>query len=173
MTDMTDVPFPSPMLPFAGRRDLLLGYLDFFRYRLEAKLAELPEAELSTSRLPSGWTPLELVKHLTFVERRWLEWGFEGLEVPEPWGDSRGDRWYVEPDETLGVLLAALHERAGTSREIVERHSLDDMGRPGPRWDGAEPATLERVLLHLLQEYARHLGHLDVVCELATGSTGE
>ena len=43
------------------------------------------------------------------------------------------------------------------------------MGQPGARWDGADPATLERILFHLLQEYARHLGHLDIVTELATG----
>ena len=47
------------------------------------------------------------------------------------------------------------------------------MGQPGDRWDGADPATLERVLFHLLQEYARHVGHLDIVTELATGRSGE
>jgi len=47
------------------------------------------------------------------------------------------------------------------------------VGKPGERWAGADPATLERVLFHLLQEYARHLGHLDIVVELATGLSGE
>jgi len=47
------------------------------------------------------------------------------------------------------------------------------MGKPGPRWDGADPATLERILFHLVQEYARHLGHLDIVAELANGQIGE
>jgi hypothetical protein len=47
------------------------------------------------------------------------------------------------------------------------------VGQPGERWDGADPATLERVLFHLLQEYARHVGHLDIVAELATGTSGE
>ena len=49
-------------------------------------------AELRSSRLPSGWTPLELVKHLRYVELRWLEWGFEGRDVGDPWGDREGDR---------------------------------------------------------------------------------
>ena len=52
-------------------------------------------------------------------------------------------------------------------------HDLDEVGQPGPRLDGAEPATLERILLHLVQEYARHLGHLDIVAELAGGTVGE
>ncbi len=72
------VPFPSPSDPRASRADVFLGYLDFFRSRLVAKLQELPADDLSRSRLPSGWTPLQLLKHLTFVELRWLEWGFEG-----------------------------------------------------------------------------------------------
>lgn len=46
-------------------------------------------------------------------------------------------------------------------------------GQPGGRWDGAEPPTLERGLFHLLQEYARHVGHLDVVRELLDGEVGE
>ena len=47
------------------------------------------------------------------------------------------------------------------------------MGAPGERWDGAAPATLERCLLHLVQEYARHVGQLDIVRELLDGATGE
>ncbi|MHB1739374.1 MAG: mycothiol transferase [Actinomycetes bacterium] len=68
---------------------------------------------------------------------------------------------------------AALRAQAARSRAIVEANDLASVGRPGPRWDGAQPATLERVLFHLLQEYARHLGHLDVVAELGGGPVGE
>ena len=56
---------------------------------------------------------------------------------------------------------------------VVQSHELSDVGRPGERWEGAQPPTLERVLFHLLQEYARHVGHLDVVRELADGEVGE
>jgi hypothetical protein len=47
------------------------------------------------------------------------------------------------------------------------------VGKPSERWDGHDPPTLERILFHLLQEYARHLGHLDIVTELATGQAQE
>jgi uncharacterized damage-inducible protein DinB len=154
-----------------------LGYLDYFRDRLISKLSGLPVAELSRSRLPSGWTPLELLRHLTFVERRWLEWGFAGQPVAQPWGDNRGDdrdeRWFVPDGEGLGELTAALRERAAYSRAVIESHDLAEVGQPGERWDGADPATLERVLFHLLQEYARHVGQLDIVCEIAGGPVGE
>jgi uncharacterized damage-inducible protein DinB len=167
------LPFPSPTEPAGSAAEVLLRYLDYFRSVLVAKVQDLPDGELRTSRLPSGWTPLELVTHLRHVERRWLEWGFEGRDVPDPWGDQRDGRWHVGPDETLDGLLAALRDQAATTRAVVGRHALSDVGQPGERWDGAEPATLERVLLHLLQEYARHVGHLDIVRELADGTVGE
>jgi hypothetical protein len=127
---------------------------------------------LRRSRLPSGWTPLELVKHLTYTEMRWVEWRFEGWPVPEPWGDERDGRWYVAPEESLDDLLTALAVQARRSSAVIAAHDLDEAGPPGDRW-GGPPATLERVLFHLLQEYARHVGQLDIACELAGGATGE
>ena len=165
--------FPSPTHPATSRSEVFLRYLDYFRAVLVDKVADLPEHELRTSRLPSGWSPVELVRHLTYVERRWLVWGFEGRDVPDPWGDSRDGRWYVGTDVTLRELLGELDTQAEETRRVVESHDLAETGAPGERWDGEEPATLERVLFHLVQEYARHAGHLDVVRELVDGRTGE
>jgi hypothetical protein len=167
------VPFPDPCDPAGSRAAVFARYLDYFRDQVTVRLRGMDAAELRRSRLPSGWTPLELLKHLTFVELRWLEWGFAGRPVEDPWGDRHGDRWYVPSDETLEDLLAALHAQAARSREIIMAHGLDETGQPGERWNGAPPATLERVLFHLLQEYGRHAGHLDIVSELAGGPTGE
>ena len=167
------IPFPEPTAPVAARAAVFLGYLDYFRSRLVSKLEALPSGESCRSRLPSGWTPLELLKHLTFVEMRWLEWGFEGRDVPDPWADSRDGRWYVAPEETLAGLVAALDAQAARTRAIVNAHDLADVGQPGERWDGAPPPALERILFHLVQEYARHLGHLDIASELAGGPSGE
>jgi len=167
------VPFPEPTKPVASRSEVFLSYLDYFRSRLVSKLESLPAGELRSSRLPSGWTPLELIKHLRYMERRWLDWGFEGTSVPDPWGDQRDGHWYVADDETLADLTAALAQQATRTRHIVLSHELADIGRPGDRWEGADPASLERVLFHVLQEYARHLGQLDIVSELADGEAGE
>jgi hypothetical protein len=167
------VPFPEPTDPRASRAEVFLGYLEYFRSVVVGRLDGLPDDELRTSRLPSGWTPLELLEHLIHVERRWLVWGFEGEPVPDPWADRRDGRWYVPPGETLPDLVAALADQAERTRAIVEAHDLADVGQPGERWRGAPPATLERVLFHLLQEYARHAGHLDIVRELIDGRTGE
>jgi hypothetical protein len=167
------IPFPEPTIPVPSRAEVFLGYLDYFRSQLVSKLEGLPAVELRRSRLPSGWTPLELLRHLTFVEMRWLEWGFEGREVPDPWADRRDGRWYVAPEETLAGLVSALQAQAARTRVIVGSHDLADVGQPGERWDDADPPALERVLFHLLQEYARHAGHLDIASELAGGPTGE
>ena len=64
------VPFPEPTVPAGCRAEVFVRYLDYFRDRLGAKLRELPDGELRRSRLPSGWTPVELLRHLTYVELR-------------------------------------------------------------------------------------------------------
>jgi uncharacterized damage-inducible protein DinB len=166
-------PFPSPTQAVASRAEVFLRYLDFFRDVVVAKVSGLPESDLRGSRVPSGWTLLELVRHLRYVERRWLEWGFEGHDVPDPWGDRREDRWYVAPEEAAGLVIAELVAQGERTRAIIQAHDLDEVGAPGPRWDGEPPATLERVLFHLVQEYARHAGQLDVVRELVDGEIGE
>ena len=167
------VPFPEPTGPASSRTEVLLRYLDYFRSVVLAKTDGLSEDQLRGSVLPSGWSPLELVKHLTYVELRWLEWGFEGRPVRDPWADNDGDRWQVGADETSQELFDALVRRGEETAAIARRHDLAEIGVPGERWDGADPASLERVLLHLVQEYARHAGHLDVVRELLDGTTGE
>ena len=170
---VVSAPFPEPTVPRQSRADVFVGYLDYFRSCVISKIEGLPQNALRQSRLPSGWTPVELLKHLTYVELRWLEWGFEGRPITDPWGDNRGDRWYVADGETLEHLVASLHGQAERSRAVIEAHDLAELGKPGPRWEGADPATLERVLFHLIQEYARHLGHLDIVVELSNGQLGE
>jgi uncharacterized damage-inducible protein DinB len=167
------VAFPDPAAPAGSTTEVFLRYLAYYRSRLVAKLAELPAGELTRSRLPSGWTPIELLKHLQYVEMRWLEWGFEGRDIADPWADSLDDRWHVGDEETFDGLVAALAAQAERSRAVIEAHDLAEVGQPGERWDGADPPPLERICFHLLQEYARHVGHLDIVCEIAADQTGE
>ncbi len=170
------MPFPEPTGPPAPRAEVLLGYLDYFRSLVMSKVQGLSDAQLRVSLLPSGWTVLELVKHLTHVEQRWLVWGSEGQPVPRPWGDSQDSqdgRWYVSDTEDGPDLVRALQAQGTVTSSVVRAHELSDIGRPGQRWEGAAPPTLERVLFHLLQEYARHVGHLDVVRELMDGKVGE
>jgi uncharacterized damage-inducible protein DinB len=164
--------FPEPTVP-GTRGEVLARYLDFFRSRVADKIRSLPADAQTGSRLPSGWTPLQLAVHLRFMERRWLVWGFAGEPVDDPWGDASDGRWTVAPGRSTDDVLTALLAQGERTQQIVAATPLEQVGAPGPRWDGAAPPSLERVLLHVLQEYARHLGQLDVVVELAGGDTGE
>ena len=107
------MPFPAPTISASGQTEVLVRYLDYFRETVVSKVSALSDDELRRSRLPSGWTPLELLKHLRYVELRWIEWRFQGHEVEEPWGDQRGDRWYVAPEETRDLLCVALNVLKG------------------------------------------------------------
>jgi signal transduction histidine kinase len=166
---------PGRQLTEAG--DVLLGFLDYYRSVIARKVSGLTEAELRTSRLPSGWTPLELVKHLVYMEQRWLRWGFLAEQMPAPHGDEdESGRWHVGPDDTAADLLAALHAVGEQTRLIVAGADLADISRVGGRFsdqDRHPPPSLIWILVYLLQEYSRHAGHLDVARELADGATGE
>jgi uncharacterized damage-inducible protein DinB len=166
------------MLPddqLSDTRELHLAWLDFFRETVARKLAGLSDAELRTSRLPSGWSPLELLKHLVFMERRWLRWGFAAEPFDEPFADSAGidGPWRLEPSDTLDELLVALRDGGVRAREIVTG-DLSAKAAIGGRFgaEGERP-TLNWILFHVLQEYARHVGQLDIARELADGATGE
>jgi uncharacterized damage-inducible protein DinB len=172
LVEDTRMTFPRPTVPYSSQAEIFLGYLDFFRSRVIEKVYELDDHELRQSRLPSGWTPLELVKHLIFVEVRWIEWSFQGRDVGDPWGDRQGDRWHVAPEETRDELVARLRAQGAHTQAVVSASDLAQTSQPSPRWEGAEPPSLERILFHMVQEYARHLGHLDIVTELAGGATG-
>jgi uncharacterized damage-inducible protein DinB len=167
----------EPDRRLADPAHLLLGYLDYYRSVVARKLDELPHAELRATRLPSGWTPLELLKHLVYMERRWLRWGFLAEPVEAPLGDEDdAGRWHVGPHENAADLIAAMHTGGARTREIVTGAALSDVAPLGGRFqpgDKHPQPTLAWILFHVLQEYARHAGHLDVVRELADGRTGE
>ena len=166
--------FPEPRGSTSDSAQLFPRYLDFYRETVLRKVA-LPVRgrPARVSRLPSGWTPLELLVHLAFMERRWFVWGFLGEEVDEPVGRRRrttDGRCRPAGHVVRGGADAA--RRRGAHATRAEPHTLDEQAPPGPRFEG-EPATLAWICFHVLQEYARHAGHLDIAVELAGGEVGE
>jgi uncharacterized damage-inducible protein DinB len=165
----------KPDRQLADPKELLLGFLDYYRSVIARKIEGLPDAELRTSRLPSGWAPLELLKHLVYMEQRWLRWGFLAEQLLDPHGDEDQEgRWHAGPDDTADALIAALHATGRQTRAIVTRAELADVSASGGRFSGDDSRpTLAWILTYVLQEYARHAGHLDVARELIDGTTGE
>jgi hypothetical protein len=153
-----------------------VAYLDYYRSAVERKLDGLTDEQLRSSTLPSGWTPLELLTHLVHMERRWFVWGFHGEQVDEPWGDhADGEpegRWQVPDGASPAGLLAALHGGGERTTQILASHDLAERGAVGGRFR-SDPPTLMWICFHVLQEYARHAGHLDVARELLDGTVGE
>jgi uncharacterized damage-inducible protein DinB len=164
--------FPEPAST-DDLRGLLLDYLDFFRGMVASKLEGLGADELTGSVVPSGWTPSGLVHHLVNVERRWLEWGFLARAVEDPWRDASEDGGWITLDRSVPELRAMLDDAAARTRRIVEAHALTEVARVGGRFDEESAPQLQWILLHLIQEYARHTGHLDIARELVDGRTGE
>jgi Protein of unknown function (DUF664) len=165
----------KPDRQLADQKELLLGFLDYYRSVIIAKIEGLTEAELRTSPLPSGWAPLELLKHLIYMERRWLRWGFLAEQLPDPRGDEdQSGRWHAGSGDTPAALIAALRAAGEQTRAIVAQADLAEVSASGGRFTGDAPRpTLAWVLVNVLQEYARHAGHLDAARELIDGTTGE
>jgi hypothetical protein len=155
--------------------ELLDAYLDYYRDTVLRKIDGLSDAELRGSRLLSGWTPLAMIVHLTWVERRWFGWGFAAEPTEQPWGDRGADgAWSVPAGDSAEDVRVAFVAQCARSRAIVAGVPLDQRAAIGGRFPTAvEAPALAWIKLHVLQEYARHAGHLDIVRELADGSVGE
>ena len=162
----------DPPATVSDPRELLLGYLDWYRAALLRKIDGLSDEQLRAPVEALGWSPLGLVQHLAWVERRWLRWGFAAEDVAPLRQGSEDGEWQVTAPTS--DVLAAYQAEVARSRELATAHGLDTPSRIGGRFpDGATAPTLGRILFHLLQEYARHVGQLDVARELIDGVTGE
>jgi uncharacterized damage-inducible protein DinB len=164
--------FPEPSADTADPAVLFSRYLTFYRETVGRKVRSLDAEGLRTSRLPSGWTPVELVSHLVHMERRWFVWGFLGEDVDAPWGDAQDGRWHVPDDVDVAVLIQELAAVGSRTTRLLAERPLDERAATGGRFE-EDPPTLAWICFHVLQEYARHVGHLDVAVELAGGDLGE
>jgi uncharacterized damage-inducible protein DinB len=154
--------------------ELLLGYLDWYRERLIAKVAGLSERQLRMPVAGLGWAPLGLIQHLGWVERRWLRWGFAAEQAVAYPSGGDGAEWQVAADRPVKAVLADYAAEVDRSRQITAGVRFDEQARLGGRFrTPGEVPCLGRILFHLLQEYARHVGQLDVARELIDGQTGE
>ena len=173
---MADVDaFAEPDTSLADPAELIVGYLNAYRDAVVRKLISLDVDDLRRSFVPTGWTPLGLVWHLAHVERRWLQWGFRGEDVADPWADSSGDPdggWVVPDDVTAADVTAMLQTVGDATTALLRETPLSTIAATGGRFDD-DPPALSWICFHVLQEYARHAGQLDVAVEIAGGHRGE
>jgi hypothetical protein len=151
-------------------RETLTGLLDFLRATVVHKVSGLTDEQaFGTPVPPSTLTPAGLVKHLTGAERFWFSIDFAGLDLPYPWPeDDPHGAFPLAPEDTLAGLVAAYVAECERSRESVSGASLDDKAR-GPDMH----FRLRYALAHMIEETARHCGHLDILRESIDGRTGQ
>jgi uncharacterized damage-inducible protein DinB len=162
-------------------RDMLVQFLDFYRSILIRKAEGLDEDQV---RIRIGASPLDLlglVRHMAQVERWWFPVAFAGSDEPGIWDDDPADDdrdWRHTPADTIGQALTALRREIDRARAVVDAApSLDDVTAidvgPPDNPDRYGRRSLRWVLVHMIEEYARHCGHADMLRETADGAVGD
>jgi uncharacterized damage-inducible protein DinB len=163
--------------PYSGtERELVLAFLDQCRATLVHKTAGLDAVQLDTTLRPSTMTLGGMLKHLAFVEDWWLSVILHGNEPAPPFAgvDWEADwdwDWHSASEESPEVLRGLLEAAVARSRELVADVDLDTVAAQRTR-KGAT-LTLRWILLHMIDEYARHNGHADLIRESIDGQTGD
>lgn len=153
-----------------GERLLLERFLEFQRDTLLWKASGLTREQLVTKHTPSGMSLLGVIKHMAYVERNWFQIRFLGLPLSVPWrsGDPDAD-FRIEPDESVQSVLDFFQREVAESRRILAAvDSLDTMAQAGN-----PPRSMRWILIHMIEETARHCGHADFMREFTDGQTGE
>ena len=151
---------------------MLTGWLDWQRATVRMKCEGLAEADAHRAPLPSSplMTIAGLVSHLRWTEHGWFDVSFLGGPDQGPsTADDREARWRVD-GVPLDRLLDEYDQQCARSREVVAAHDLDRLEAFAP--PGLDLVSLRWILGHMIEETARHLGHLDALRELADGVTG-
>lgn len=158
----------------AGEREMLESWLEFHRETLALKCAGLSEEQLrKTAVEPSDMSLLGLVRHLTEVEQGWFHRVLAAEDVPRPYssdGNPDGDFHFTDRD-TWAQAHTAWREAVGRSRELAATRSLDDLMEGRHR--SGRTYSLRWIYVHMIEEYARHNGHADLLRQRIDGATGE
>lgn len=153
-----DTPPPSTG---TGEKDVLLGFLDYLRASIAAKVEGTPEPDVRTPGVPSGTNLIGLINHVTHVER----YTFLGENVTD-WPAT----FHVADDVTVADVLAAYRAAVDEANDVIVNSDLEEpLQRPTPR---KKAPSMRWALAHMIEETGRHAGHADILRELIDGHTG-
>lgn len=158
---------------------MLRAFLDYYRATVRRQAEGLSRDELARTLPPTTMTLGGLLKHLALVEESWLVERMDGGELGEPWAsadwDADGDwEWHsAEGDEPAALFALYDHSLAladaaidrGLAKDGLDTASVAVSTRTG------QPTTLRWIMVHLIEEYARHAGHADLIRESIDGAT--
>lgn len=173
------MPAHRPASPTPDERDRLVYFLDQQRGAVLAILDGLDEEQLRTPVLPSGWTPIGMILHLANAEAAWFQRVVAGSQSGVEWDDGVVDPPY-DPEAALvtehstAAVIAHYRRQCEHSNAILRSCELDQTlaADHGMDWPDEPITDVRWVALHLIEETARHAGHLDAARELIDGSVG-
>jgi uncharacterized damage-inducible protein DinB len=164
-------PCMSQRVPLiGGEKESLFVSLNRHRDVILWKLEGLDEEQVRRSMTPSGTSLLGLVKHLAAVEYGWFceTFGRETEPMPFDEEDETADL-RAEPDETTAEIVAFYGRARAAADHVINDVAVEDVGTA---WFG-DTVSMRWVLIHMIEETARHAGHMDIVRELIDGTTGD
>jgi uncharacterized damage-inducible protein DinB len=179
MTYLDEQGRPEP--PLVGDEiATLLGFLDFQRVTLAWKCAGLDGTAMRATLPPSSMTLGGLLKHLTYDEANWFSRWLHGRDREPPWDtvDWKADPdwdWHSAVEDSPEQLFAFWQHTVDRSRSLVAEALADGgLERLARRsWPDGRAPSLRWILVHMIEEYARHNGHADLLRESVDGLTGE
>jgi uncharacterized damage-inducible protein DinB len=177
--DVDEYGRPEPPVA-AGETATLLGFLDFQRATLAWKCAGLDASALNITIAASSMTLGGLLKHMAYVESNWFSRWLFGRERVAPWdavdwtADPDWD-WESAADDTPDQLRTLWLGTVEASRALVDEAMADGgLDRvAGRTWPDGRAPSLRWIVVHMIEEYARHNGHADLLREAIDGETGE
>ncbi|MBT2231128.1 DinB family protein [Nonomuraea sp. NEAU-A123] len=179
MIDLDEQGRPEPPLA-ADEVGTLLGFLEYQRATLAWKCAGLDAAGLSATVAASPMTLGGMLKHLACVESDWISTWLHGRDPEPPWDtvDWQADPdwdWHSAAEDAPEQLHALWQDTVARSRVLVAEAMADGgLERLARRtWPDGRAPSLRWILFHLVEEYARHNGHADLIRESVDGLTGE
>jgi uncharacterized damage-inducible protein DinB len=162
-------PLPAAKAFAEDERSVLLGYLAYHRAVLARKVDGVSDEDARRAACaPSALTLLGLIRHMTDVERWWFRRVQAAEDVPALFDEE--EEWIVPADVTVADALARYWEEIAVIDGLLEGATMDDPNQGGP-----EPGEhrLRRTIVHMIEEYARHCGHADLLREAIDGTTGD
>jgi uncharacterized damage-inducible protein DinB len=170
---------PEPPIA-AGETATLLGFLDYQRATLAWKSAGLDPAGLAATVAASSMTLGGMLKHLAYVEEWWFSEVLHGRAPESPWNTVDWDAdpdwdWHSAAADTPAQIYALWEDSVARSRALVAEAlaggGLERLAQRG--WPDGRAPSLRWIIVHMIEEYARHAGHADLIRESLDGLTGE
>jgi uncharacterized damage-inducible protein DinB len=161
-------------IELVDERATLVEYLRAYRLTLRLKCADLDAGQMASRSVPpSTMSLLGLIRHMADVERYWFRHVMAGEDAPKLyWSDDHPEGGWngaVGDPAVVAEAWAAWEEQIDSAERFVAETNLDAIGRQ----PGGRPIRLREVLVHMIEEYARHCGHADLIRERIDGRVGQ